>query len=61
MGCVNKRLKGEEQHGQVGTEEPKGTEGPMVVEEDPSAVEGVGDTPVEVLEAGSPDPPPRSP
>ncbi|XP_060145494.1 paraneoplastic antigen-like protein 8A [Globicephala melas] len=61
LGCVNKRLKGEEQHGQVGTEEPKGTEGPMVVEEDPSAVEGVGDTPVEVLEAGSPDPPPRSP
>ncbi|TKC53883.1 hypothetical protein EI555_018638, partial [Monodon monoceros] len=40
LGCVNKWLKGEEQHGQVGTEEPKGTEGPMVVEEDPSAVEG---------------------
>ncbi|KAB0398603.1 hypothetical protein E2I00_009957, partial [Balaenoptera physalus] len=50
LGCVNKWMKGEEQQGQVGTEEPEGTEGQMVAEQDPSAVEGeplkanIGDT-----------------
>ncbi|XP_059522042.1 paraneoplastic antigen-like protein 8A [Myotis daubentonii] len=51
LGCVYQQVRGEEQEWQVGADEPK---------EDPSAVETVGDTPVEGLEGKSPDLPPRS-
>ncbi|XP_057566870.1 paraneoplastic antigen-like protein 8A [Hippopotamus amphibius kiboko] len=60
LGCVNRWMKGEAPQGQEGTEEPKGAAGQMIGKEDPSAVEEAGDVPVEVLEAESPDSPPRS-
>lgn len=61
LGCVNKQMRGEEQEWQVGADEPKGVAGHMASEEDPSAVEEVGDIPVEDLEGKSSDLPPRSP
>lgn len=61
LGCVNKQMKGEEQEWQVEADEPKGVAGHVASEEDPSAVEEVGDTPVEDLEGRSPDLSPWSP
>lgn len=45
----------------MGADASKGVACHMVSEKDTSAVEEVGDTPVEVLEGESPDLPPRSP
>lgn len=61
LGCVYKQMRGAEQEWLVGADEPKRVVGHMVNEEDPSAVEKVGDTPVEDLEGKSPDLPPWSP
>ncbi|XP_032244394.1 paraneoplastic antigen-like protein 8A [Phoca vitulina] len=71
LGCASKGkwMSGApEQERQVGAEALGGVAGQVVceedasaVEEDPSAVEEADDTPVEVLEGGSPDLPPRSP
>ena len=62
MGCAGKQMSGEpEQERQVGAQALRGEAGRVVREEEPSAAEGADDTPVEVLEGGSPDLPPRSP
>ncbi|XP_045747745.1 paraneoplastic antigen-like protein 8A [Mirounga angustirostris] len=64
LGCAGKGkwMSGEpEQERQVGAEALGGVAGQVVCEEDPRAVEEADDTPVEVLEGGSPDLPPRSP
>lgn len=61
-GCAGKWLSREpEPERRVGAESLGGVAGQVVREEDPSAVEEADDTPVEVLEGGSPDLPPRSP
>ncbi|XP_008682706.2 paraneoplastic antigen-like protein 8A [Ursus maritimus] len=62
LGCAGKQMSGEpEQERQVGAQALRGEAGRVVREEEPSAAEGADDTPVEVLEGGSPDLPPRSP